>query len=101
MPTIGRFSRMPPVEPKKPALPKLKMPPSEATSQYEELFGPLGQPSVGVMEAPAHPRSRRTRSPVRWPGQGEDRRRPRGSGSGSPDPHGSCLTVAPFAGLMP
>ena len=33
MPTTGLLSGMPPVEPKKPASPKLKMPPSEATSQ--------------------------------------------------------------------
>ena len=33
MPTIGRSRGMPPVEPKNPASPKAKMPPSEATSR--------------------------------------------------------------------
>jgi len=33
MPTIGRFRRLPPVEPWNRASPKLKMPPSDATSQ--------------------------------------------------------------------
>ena len=33
MPTIGLLRGWPPVEPKKPASPKVKMPPSEATSQ--------------------------------------------------------------------
>jgi hypothetical protein len=33
MPTIGLFSFCAPVEPKKPASPNLKIPPSEATSQ--------------------------------------------------------------------
>src|SRR5258707_7558308 len=34
MPTMGLFSLIEPVEPKNLALPKLKIPPSEATSQY-------------------------------------------------------------------
>jgi len=34
MPTIGWSSAVAPVEPKKPASPKLKIPPSAATSQY-------------------------------------------------------------------
>ena len=34
MPTIGWLRRMPPVDPRKRASPKLKMPPSVATSQY-------------------------------------------------------------------
>ena len=33
MPTTGRLRTWLPVEPKNPASPKLKMPPSEATSQ--------------------------------------------------------------------
>ena len=33
MPTMGLLRTIPPVDPKKRALPKLKMPPSEATSQ--------------------------------------------------------------------
>ncbi len=33
MPTMGLFSFIAPVEPKNLAFPKLKMPPSEATSQ--------------------------------------------------------------------
>ena len=33
MPTIGALSGLPPSEPKKPAPPKVKMPPSLATSQ--------------------------------------------------------------------
>ena len=33
IPTIGMFSTVPPMEPKKPASPKAKIPPSEATSQ--------------------------------------------------------------------
>ena len=33
MPTIGLFSGWPPIDPWKAASPKLKMPPSEATSQ--------------------------------------------------------------------
>ncbi len=33
MPTIGWFSCSPPVEPKNAALPKAKIPPSDATSQ--------------------------------------------------------------------
>ena len=34
MPTIGDLSCRPPMEPRKGASPKLKMPPSDATSQY-------------------------------------------------------------------
>ncbi len=33
MPTTGMLSGLPPMEPKKVASPKLKMPPSEASSQ--------------------------------------------------------------------
>ena len=33
MPTTGRLSGVPPIDPWKPASPKLKTPPSDATSQ--------------------------------------------------------------------
>ena len=43
-----------PAEPKKPALPKVKMPPSDAVSQYEE-FGGAGGGGDGGPGSPAEP----------------------------------------------
>ncbi len=37
IPTTVLFNGGPPAEPKKPALPKLKIPPSDASIQYEEF----------------------------------------------------------------
>ena len=47
MPTIGLFRCWPPMEPKKPASPKLKMPPSDATSQYPLVLGVTPMPTTG------------------------------------------------------
>jgi len=40
--TTGLLSGRLPADPSKPALPKVKMPPSEATIQYDELAGAAG-----------------------------------------------------------
>ena len=42
---------MPPVDPKKEASPKLKMPPSEATSQYPCPDGVAASPTMGALSA--------------------------------------------------
>jgi hypothetical protein len=60
MPTIGWLSRMLPVDPKKPALPKAKTPPSAAVSQYP-VPGPVvpvpggtaAMPTIGWLRAMA------------------------------------------------
>src|SRR5688572_15871473 len=52
MPTIGLLSLMAPVEPKKAASPKVKIPPSEATSQYPAVAAAGGSgdsPRAGPM----------------------------------------------------
>src|SRR2546422_10786450 len=49
MATIGLLSVIDPVEPKKPAFPKAKMPPSEATSQYPPLSGVAAMPTIGLL----------------------------------------------------
>ena len=50
MPTIGLFSRVPPMEPWKAASPKLKMPPSEATSQYPSPSLVAAMPTMGLFK---------------------------------------------------
>jgi hypothetical protein len=47
MPTIGWLSRMSPVDPKKAASPNVKMPPSDATSQYPRPVGVDAMPTIG------------------------------------------------------
>ena len=47
MPTIGWFSRMPPVDPKNAASPKANTPPSRATSQYPLPVGVAAMPTIG------------------------------------------------------
>ena len=55
---MGLFRRSDPVEPKKPASPKLKMPPSEATSQYPPPSGVAAMPTIGELSGPlSDPRS--------------------------------------------
>src|SRR2546429_240973 len=58
MPTIGLLSESAPVEPKKPASPKAKMPPSDATSQYPLPVGVAASPTIGRLRArlPVDPR---------------------------------------------
>ena len=51
MPTMGALRCMPPVEPKNEASPKLKMPPSEATSQYPCPDGVAAMPTMGALSA--------------------------------------------------
>ena len=48
---MGALSRRAPVEPKKPASPKLKMPPSEATSQYPLPECVAASPTIGELRA--------------------------------------------------
>ena len=48
MATMGWFSLIDPVEPKNPASPKAKMPPSEATSQYPPLSGVAAMATIGL-----------------------------------------------------
>src|ERR1700753_970733 len=48
MATIGALRRIAPVEPKKAALPKAKMPPSEATAQYPRPSGVAAIPTTGA-----------------------------------------------------
>src|ERR1700677_3663760 len=102
MPTTGWFSRMPPVEPWKPALPKLKMPPSEAASQYDEfgwiVAGPDGAGDGGP-GTPAEPANAMT-----WLLAGARRSPSPTEGVGKWFawlPTVSCSTVAPVEGLMP
>ena len=58
MPTIGGFSCRPPMEPRKGASPKLKMPPSDATSQYPLPSGVAAMPTMGALSGlpPMDPR---------------------------------------------
>ncbi len=66
MPTMGALSAWPPREPKKPASPKSKMPPSEATSQYPPPSGLAAMPTIGALSGvppmepkkPAFPKSK-------------------------------------------
>ena len=48
MPTIGLFSGLPPIDPWKAASPKLKMPPSDATSQYPSPSWVAAMPTIGL-----------------------------------------------------
>ena len=48
MPTMGLFSGLPPMEPWNAASPKLKMPPSEATSQYPSPSRVEAMPTIGL-----------------------------------------------------
>ena len=45
---MGCLRGRPPSEPKKGAVPKLKMPPSEATRKYPAPFGPVIMPMTGL-----------------------------------------------------
>jgi hypothetical protein len=49
MPTMGLFRCMAPVDPKKGASPKLKMPPSAATNQYPAPSGEDSMPTMGLL----------------------------------------------------
>src|SRR5437764_650426 len=49
MATIGRFSAMLPVDPWKPASPKLKIPPSDATNQYPFPLGVAAIPTIAAL----------------------------------------------------
>ena len=51
MPTMGALRCMPPVEPKNEASPKLKMPPSAATSQYPCPDGVAAMLTTGALSA--------------------------------------------------
>ena len=51
MPTIGLLRWMPPADPKNPADPKLKMPPSDATSQYPPSLPLCAMPTMGLFSA--------------------------------------------------
>ncbi len=55
---MGELRRMSPVEPRKDASPKLKMPPSDATSQYPAPDGVAAMPTMGWLRrsAPVEPR---------------------------------------------
>jgi hypothetical protein len=59
MPTIGRLSRMLPVEPKNRAEPNVKMPPSLATSQYPSGKGVASMPTIGEFSrmSPVEPKN--------------------------------------------
>ena len=48
MPTMGLLRLMPPADPKNPADPKLKMPPSDATSQYPPSLPLCAMPTMGL-----------------------------------------------------
>ena len=63
MPTMGLLRWIPPVEPKKAASPKEKMPPSEATFQYPLPFGVAAIPTIGWVRWPGAPWERK---PVSW-----------------------------------
>jgi hypothetical protein len=47
IPTMGLFRWIDPVEPRKTASPKAKMPPSDATSQYPKPVGVRAIPTIG------------------------------------------------------
>ncbi len=57
MPTIGLLSLTAPVEPRKAASPKEKIPPSEATSQYPCPLAVGAMPTTGLLSfsAPVEP----------------------------------------------
>src|ERR1700759_592961 len=74
MSTMGLWSGGPPLDPKKAAFPNVKMPPSEATSQYEELGGAAGGGDGGP-GIPAEPENATTWTPEGARGSG-----PRGGG---------------------
>ena len=48
IPTIGALSGWPPIEPSKPAAPKLKIPPSDATNSYPCWPGTAAIPTIGA-----------------------------------------------------
>ncbi len=48
MPSTGALRRSAPVDPKKRASPKLKIPPSPATSQYPLPDGVAAMPTIGA-----------------------------------------------------
>jgi hypothetical protein len=59
IPTIGWFSFTAPVDPRNGASPKLKIPPSEATSQYPDdtCRGPPWEAKEGAADRPASARA--------------------------------------------
>src|SRR5947199_2784296 len=59
MPTMGLLRRIDPVEPKNLALPKVKIPPSVATSQYPLPSGVDAIPTIGLLSLidPAEPKN--------------------------------------------
>src|SRR6516165_10419615 len=98
MPTTGRLRGRPPAEPKKPALPKVKMPPSDATSQYDEFAGAAGD-GEGGPGRPAEPENAYT-----WSVLGDRRSPSPTEGVGKwlawPPTETCCISV-PVAGLRP
>ena len=52
MPTTGRLSGWPPIEPWKAALPKANSPPSEATFQYPLASAVAAMPTMGAFRWP-------------------------------------------------
>jgi hypothetical protein len=59
MATIGSLRGLPPIEPWKPAFPKAKIPPSDATIQYPRLSGVAAMPTIGwfSLMAPVEPKN--------------------------------------------
>ena len=99
MPTTGLFNGVPPAEPKKPASPKVKIPPSEATIQYDEfgtVDGAGDGAGVGGPGRPAEPEKAKT-----WSVDGASRSPSPTEGVGksfASPPTSSVWTVAPVVG---
>ena len=98
IPTTGLTKGKLPADPKKPAFPKLKMPPSEATIQYDE-FGGAGGGGDGGPGIPAEPEKAET-----WSVLGASSRPSPTDGVGkwlAWPPIETCWTVCPLAGSSP
>src|SRR5688572_4132062 len=103
MPTIGLFNRSDPVEPKKRAPPKEKMPPSLATSQYPGAGpGTAAPPTTGRLgiwfnwpekRVEPKPRTAPLTSASRYPGRAVP------AGAGSPG-EGGGVEEPPEAGVV-
>src|SRR5581483_371096 len=70
--TIGWLRRVPPIEPKNPASPKAKTPPSAATSQYPPPDGAAAIPTIGWLRRvppiePKNPASPKAKTPPSAP----------------------------------
>ena len=68
MPTMGLLSLMLPADPKNPASPKLKTPPSEATAQYPLPSGVFAPPTMGLLSLvpprdPKNPEAPKVKTP--------------------------------------